>query len=342
MKITNDFTIVTAAYEDKAHPGVKNWWNTVRQKDHPFAKHPLMALHGESLAQQSYAYTEGRAEKQNAQLGMQGLQGMQQTVMQILQYEKGHKKELEAAAINIVSKTYGISPEKLRAELMPLGGVGGGMPPRRPTSRAQPHPDPEVRDQANKRMTINSLTQGAAIHGFQTAHHLAKDVLDSINPQLRGLYDKLSATSHGAYYWIDPEQMQAMGGGMRAGEVKLVRENDQIIVHARATTLPVLIQELIKGTMELLGLHGISNLDKATHQHVMERSDDPADEHFHIQMGPALWRKLLTVLPKGSHMNMGSVISKLYKLPPNQLHAIMDAVVDDLPIAKELLSQLLT
>jgi hypothetical protein len=66
-------------------------------------------------------------------------------------------------------------------------------------------PDPEqeraLRQQINKRLTLNLLIQGAAAHTYITAHHLAADELENLRPGLVELYDKAVVGFH-LNYWI--------------------------------------------------------------------------------------------------------------------------------------------
>ena len=52
--------------------------------------------------------------------------------------------------------------------------------------------DQELRDEINKRMTLNWLIQGAAQHAGMTFHHLVRDELSALDPQLLRLYDQFS------------------------------------------------------------------------------------------------------------------------------------------------------
>ena len=58
----------------------------------------------------------------------------------------------------------------------------------------------EARGEINKRLTLNWLIQGAAQHAGMTAHHLVRDELDAIHPDLVRLYD-LYALSNLFQYW---------------------------------------------------------------------------------------------------------------------------------------------
>ncbi len=50
--------------------------------------------------------------------------------------------------------------------------------------------------QLNKRFSLNLLIQGAASHTYLTAHHLVAQKLESINPGLVRLYDKMAINVH--------------------------------------------------------------------------------------------------------------------------------------------------
>ncbi len=50
-------------------------------------------------------------------------------------------------------------------------------------------------DEIRKRLTLNWLIQGAAQHAGMTFHHLVRDELDALDPQLLGLYDKYALSN---------------------------------------------------------------------------------------------------------------------------------------------------
>ncbi len=60
--------------------------------------------------------------------------------------------------------------------------------------------DDELLLQINKRLTLNLLIQGAAAHTYITAHHLAAEELEQIQPGLVELYDKAVVGFH-LNYW---------------------------------------------------------------------------------------------------------------------------------------------
>ena len=66
------------------------------------------------------------------------------------------------------------------------------------------HPDPlspQQRQIVNKRLTLNMLIQGAAVHGHWAAHRLVKQELDAIEPKLFAIYDEMLLRSR-LGYWL--------------------------------------------------------------------------------------------------------------------------------------------
>jgi hypothetical protein len=55
--------------------------------------------------------------------------------------------------------------------------------------------DAEMRQEINKRPTLNWLIQGAAQHAGMKAHHLVKAELDVIHPKLLRLYDQYALST---------------------------------------------------------------------------------------------------------------------------------------------------
>src|SRR4051812_18395372 len=60
----------------------------------------------------------------------------------------------------------------------------------------------ELRDEINKRLTLNLLIQGSAQHAFLTSHYLVRDELNAIDRALLPLYDKIALAGF-VQYWAD-------------------------------------------------------------------------------------------------------------------------------------------
>jgi hypothetical protein len=142
---------------------------------------------------------------------------------------------------------------------------------------------------------------------------------------------------HKVYWYIDFSSLEGLAN-MAAGSEKVAWEDDNPKVVAKAWIFPILAQELSKGVMELLTMHGYSNLDQGTQEALQKHADKLKHEPFLIMVGPTLWRKFLKVIPKDTKMS--NLISKFSKLDPDQVHEIIDDVIDNPDQAEEKLSEI--
>lgn len=301
----------------------------------------------------------------------------------------------------------------------------------------------ELRDEINKRLTLNWLIQGAAQHAGMTLHHLVRDEITALNPELIRLYDQCglinllqywgcdatlllgwpprfwrrAATrpSHPFYHhtllsrhggmlaaasrlralerckekgltrrpllfefrtvyvvtrlavleakhskvlielakraatmvWGIPidrldaslTQKVAFGNlskprslrglllrGAAAGYGGVMQQEGSLKVVAKAWNFFLLAKELVKGTAELICLHGLNNLDEETYQQVVHHTDRIDWEPWMLQTGGELWRRLLALLPE--RYPLAEMLMTLARLPANSLESLMLAVIE--------------
>jgi len=161
---------------------------------------------------------------------------------------------------------------------------------------------------------------------------------------LTELYTRLSGLVTHHYYIIDikavVEAFEQMGGVEQAGLgwSHVEYQDGEPVVVAQGKCFPVLCQELFKGVMELLSLHGIpDDLSAEELKTVYKNSDRLQDEPWIIMIGPALWRKFLSVVPKG--VKLAEVISQFAKETPENVYRIVSQIIQRPEAAKQLLEK---
>jgi hypothetical protein len=312
-----------------------------------------------------------------------------------------------------------------------------------------------LRDEINKRFSLNWLMQGAAQHAGMTFHHLVRDELDAIDPGLVRLYDQYALINllqywrwdvglllgrprrfwrraasnpkhpffghpvlsrHGGMlaeearrrgkerckekgFWglrflfsfqvlnvvsslsrkeaghsqelielakkavtmvwgIPPDRLDAelttkvafgqlstprtfAGRVFRTGAVGyggVVKRGCSLVVVSKGTNWQLVAKELVKGTAELICLHGLNRLTDETYQQVMSAADGVDFEPWMLQTGGELWRRLLAVLPAGRPL--AEMLMHLARLPARSLETLLLAVIEQPPWARELLAGL--
>lgn len=106
----------------------------------------------------------------------------------------------------------------------------------------------------------------------------------------------------------------------------VARRSDQLKVTAKGVTWQLLTKELVKGTAELICLHGLRDLDDEVYQHVIEVADRIDLEPWMLQSGGELWRRLLAALPDGC--SPARVLMRLARLPVGSLHSVIELVIE--------------
>ena len=112
----------------------------------------------------------------------------------------------------------------------------------------------------------------------------------------------------------------------------------QFTVVARAWVFPLLVHELVKGIMELISLHGLSQLDDEVYQAVIDEADQLEYEAWLLQAGPAMWRRFLATAPRD--IPLPQLVMHIAKLDPQPLEELMLLVMEEPNRATDQMRQL--
>jgi hypothetical protein len=115
------------------------------------------------------------------------------------------------------------------------------------------------------------------------------------------------------------------------------RREGRFYVVGKAWFWPFLSHELVKGTAELVCLHGLNTLDDETYARVTTEADQLEYEVWSLQVGPELWRRLLAVMP--DDRPLPEVLMHIARLDPQPLEHLMLAVIEEPQQARQLLAK---
>lgn len=313
------------AYREFAHPRTREMW----EKGHPdvsFTEHDMVKQHGTKLGEAGYNYSNeilyktfpelrdlpaNQRKQRLASLTMNALHRM-------MQLESPIKKQLEKIAVKAVSKLYGFPENQLKAFLKKPGS-DDAADAEEDTEQVQM--TPELKAQVDKRHMMNLMSQGAAIHNMHNAH-FEEEVMAAVqklSPELHQLY---SAFGRGAshHYWIYDLNMMLGASINAAMGVAKVKGNDVI---AEAAVFPVLLQELVKGVMTFISQHQFTDMDLNEARKIIKLADTLANEFPQIQIGPKVWKELLSIIPAEYKPKLAYVVMHMASAHPKELHVIM-------------------
>ena len=251
---------------------------------------------------------------QNALMQLQ--MAMMRGVQDLFAIQRNNKEYLENLAVDVVRKEMGVRPDQLQydAKLVGMGEIDmegfskeGEEPEEEEIEQNFQQQEEDIEDfitaferfdiEKAKRRFINALIQGSSKKGHYM-FELVRDELDRIDPRLLNLYGVVMSIND-LMYWVLPDQMMDMMMSQSGvgGKEEVDIETDPPTVKARGLFFPILVHELIKGTMEVLGTQGLPD-DPKQAEMVMASTDTLANEVWDLRLGPVLWEKFLTAYPE--------------------------------------------
>jgi hypothetical protein len=251
---------------------------------------------------------------QNALMQLQ--MAMMRGVQELFAIQRNNKEYLENLAVDLVRKEMGVRPDQLQydAKLVGMGEIDmegfskeGEEPEEEEIEQNFQQQEEDIEDfitaferfdiEKAKRRFINALIQGSSKKGHYM-FELVRDELDRIDPRLLNLYGVVMSIND-LMYWVLPDQMMDMMMSQSGvgGKEEVDIETDPPTVKARGLFFPILVHELIKGTMEVLGTQGLPD-DPKQAKMVMASTDTLANEVWDLRLGPVLWEKFLTAYPE--------------------------------------------
>lgn len=252
--------------------------------------------------------------------------------------EMTHIEELKQIAVDTIRSLFDI-PQHV--QILPDIDRGLDVNPEDQDDSPEPvlslTPDEQRRmyQEVQKRIILNGLVHGAAMHIWKSAHYIIKERIDNLDPMLMTLYDQYT-TSIGWLIWqMSPDDAQAAidgGGAMTQGFNQLEFEQEgeaECNVHCHAVNFPVLLHEVTKGAMDYLICHGIpQDYNEEMLRYYYAVADSYENEVWHYLMSPTVWTRLVEAADVETQ-DLPLVIARLTQLSYPELTDVLRACIDD-------------
>jgi hypothetical protein len=299
------------------------------------------------------------------QRGMEGVMQLQMTLMNahntVVQIERNHRQELEQLAIELVMKEMGI-PEgavEFDAKIVGMGEID--MSDFEHDNEDEENPEQvEIENEIEifnelqnldleraKRRMINAIIQGASKKGHYM-FHMVPERLEQItgNPNILNLYGTLMSINDITYWQISDQMIKNMGGSSAGKESAEGPEEEggpgKVI--ARGINFPVLVHELIKGTIELIALQGKPEGDFTD----IESTEDTLEkEMWDLRLGPAIWDRIRNQFPEdiltdeNKRELQSYLLLEIFKLPAKKFLVFMKEVLSGSNSGKRMMNELM-
>lgn len=322
-------------YDNSLHvnPSIRNFWKNLKKNSgefHPFKKNRNLVFFGDSLSRQSFDFIETRIKKLEIEYNIVEIQ---QAFFKVMSAESGKTEKLNELAVKAVSSIFEVPEDILNPNLNENSNIE--------LNKTEENIDEnynydslsqDLKNKINKRILLNCIVQGASIHSYYTLHHLVKDEINEVSSELISLYDNFTVNSVRSYFSIDYSAILqdadiAQAGAMGSSKVEF-DENNNPKIQANAKTFPVLCQELVKGSMELITMHSLEDESEEDLKKIYYFADQRVDEPRYIQIGSEVWRSILN-LNKITKMQLSELVMKISLLDSEETESFFEKLFEN-------------
>lgn len=298
-------------------------------------------------------------------IGNNGIMALTMSVIDalndVIRTEYNHRRELENLAIELVKTEFGLEegeiefdakivlPNEIDTDDFNVNGGDDNL------NGDDLNLDTEIEifnnieklnlERAKKRL-INSIIQGASKKGHYM-YHMVTDKLEEItgDPTLINKYGVLMSINDIQYWHFSDELINSRIKSGIAGKenVEPGDEDNPHKVIARGINFPVLVHELIKGTLEVVGMAGQSDIESD----VSDMEDSLKKETWDLRLGPSIWNRLRSQFPEEILVDESKkrlqmfMLNSIFKLPAKEFLVFMKEVLVGTQKGKELMTMLM-
>jgi hypothetical protein len=280
----------------------------------------------------------------NPRMAMEVMSLLRQAMM----IEKDHTEQLEQLAIDLVREEFDIPEDQVDMDAKLVQGQisGEGMQQKAKENPEMPELESEedydrLNAEVQKRRMLNAIMQGAAKKGHYM-FHMVEEELENIDPRLIGIYGKLMSMTDLTYWMIPSMAGGGSGddsGGMKGGREYVDFSGDKPKIVAEAWIFPVLLNELIKGSMELLAAHGLPE-DEREAQYVIDKADFLESEVWDMRLGPGIWEKFIDAIDGSAYEIKHFLYYEIAQMPAGEFHDFMKELLSGSKKGKQMLVDL--
>lgn len=190
-----------------------------------------------------------------------------------------------------------------------------------------------------KRRILDSLCMGGSMRLSNCINDFS-DTLHKINPNLIKYYTQILALNE--YLLFEKEDIgMSDENKMQLGtvEVNLAAGDEKVKIEAQGVIMPILLNELIRGFMELFISHGLPK-KKEIAMMVLGKSDFLKAEPWDMRVGPYLWDLLSKSFNDINSNELPYLLKRISKLEVDNFNTLLKEVFAKTKRGKEIMSKL--
>lgn len=192
-----------------------------------------------------------------------------------------------------------------------------------------------------KRRLLNAIIVGASMFYGEMVDSYKKE-LSHINKRLIYLYKKIMTINDILLFHTKQDIRAKQEDGGRV-DVYLSDSSMPVRIEAQGIIFPVLLQETIKGILELSISHGLPS-DRTKAQYITSKSDFKLAEIWDQRLGLPLWKRINNVVKHNGdnsiELGLNFLLMELSMLPPSKFNPIMQEIFANTTSGQKLIGKL--
>lgn len=257
---------------------------------------------------------------------------LSKTITECRRYELQNRQALEQLCMELTNEIFGIPNGTIMIDMKLVDKVDAKQERLVPESTIDYSFD-NIEDMNNltneiyKRRLLNALIIGAATYYAENISFYTNE-LNHIDPILPSLYEKiLSINSLLLFHTKQYKDDNRTDGGKV--DVYLSNPETPVKIKAEGIMFPILLEETIKGLLELSISHGLpENREKA--EYVTSKSDFKLAEIWDQRLGLPLWNRIINIMENIGEdpleVGLNFLFMEISKLKPSHFNAVMQEV----------------
>lgn len=258
---------------------------------------------------------------------------LSKTITECRRYELQNRQALEQLCMELTNEIFGIPNGTIMIDMKLVDKVDAKQERLVPESTIDYSFD-NIEDMKNltneiyKRRLLNALIIGAATYYAENISFYTNE-LNHIDPILPKLYEKILAINS---LLIFHTKQYKNGSRTDGGKVDVYLSNPETPVRIKAEGImfPILLEETIKGLLELSISHGLpESREKA--EYVTSKSDFKLAEIWDQRLGLPLWNRVVNIMENIGEdpleVGLNFLFMEISKLKPSHFNAVMQEVL---------------
>lgn len=273
-------------------------------------------------------------------------QDLNKTIVECQRLESKSKEALEKLCSDVVNELFNIPNETISMDMKLVDKVDTKQVRMVPENSSDYSFD-SIEDMNNltsevyKRRLLNALTVGAAMYYAESVENYAEH-LSKIDGRLPHMYKKIMCINDLLLFHTKQKLNNKQTDGGKV-DVYISNQEQPVKISAEGLMFPVLLEESIKGLLELSISHGLPK-EREKAEYITSKSDFKLAELWDQRLGIPLWKRIEKVFEGINEdpleVGLNFIFMELSQLQPNHFNSVMQEIFADTKAGKSILSQI--